>query len=67
MTAEVTIKLKPSNVLPDVWDWLHEQGWNHDIDWGWRRTNSSDPSLDNRYTFRFEKEEYATLFALKWT
>lgn len=62
MTTDVKINIKPHQLLPDVFDWINTQGWQHIVEWRW-----SHPLADNApYTFQFEKEEHATLFSLKW-
>jgi hypothetical protein len=64
MTTEVKIHIKPHQVLPDVFDWINDHGWQHIVEWRWFRP--SQASRDTRYTFQFEKEEHATMFSLKW-
>ena len=65
MTIDVKIDIKPEQVLPDVFDWIHEQGWQHIVDWRWYRP-AEGMFRDTRYTFQFDKEEHATMFALRW-
>jgi hypothetical protein len=62
MTYEVTIKLRPDQIMPDVFDWLHNQAWQHIVDWRWFRPKDNSGT----YIFQFEKDEHATVFALRW-
>jgi hypothetical protein len=67
MTTEVKIYIRQKHVLPDVFDWINDQGWQHIVEWRWFRPSSDrQEANDWRYTFQFEKEEHATLFSLKW-
>jgi hypothetical protein len=60
----VKIRLRPENVLPDVWDWLEQHGISHvNGDWGWHRV-FGDRLTDAEFSFR--RPEHATLFALRW-
>jgi hypothetical protein len=65
MTTDVKITLKPDQIMPDVFDWIHSQGWKHIVEWRWFHAGT-DRVRDPRYTFQFDKEEHATLFSLKW-
>jgi hypothetical protein len=62
MTVDVKIKLNPSQVMPDIFDWLHAQGWQHIVDWRWFRPKDNSGT----YIFQFEEDEHAILFSLKW-
>lgn len=64
MTIDVKIDIKPAQVIPDVLDWIHEQGWQHIVEWRWFRPAGG--MVDKRYTFQFDKEEHATMFVLRW-
>ena len=65
MTIDVKIDIKSAQVMPYIFDWIQEQGWQHIVDW---RCFHPDKGMfrDKRYTFQFEKEEHATMFALRW-
>lgn len=65
---EVTIRLKPQNVLPDVFDWLFEQDLDHMRDWTWDSPALGTEWAKQGYThiFKFNKAEDATMFALRW-
>lgn len=66
MTTDVKINIKPENVLPDLFDWIHDQGWKHIVEWRWFRPEYNESNTDKRYTFQFENENHAIIFALRW-
>ena len=59
----VKIRLRPENVLPDVWDWLNQHGMFYGEHWSWHRV-FGDSLSDSE--FSFDRPEHATLFALRW-
>jgi hypothetical protein len=64
----VKIRLRPENVLPDVWDWLEQHSIRFVEHWSWSM-NSWDRRLDRGdydVEFSFDQPEHATLFALRW-
>jgi hypothetical protein len=65
MTHEIKISVKPENVLPDIFDWLNEQGWEHIVDWRWFRPKAD--TSDNRYIFQFDDQKKANWFAMRWS
>jgi len=65
MTYAIKISIKGNQALPNVFNWLHEQGWTHLKDWKWFHPHLDDPN--RLYSFQFDQEEYAVLFALRWT
>jgi hypothetical protein len=62
MTYDIRIKLKKNEVLPDVFDWIQQQGWKHIQEWRWSRQVQS-----SRYTFQFDDKKKAEWFSLRWT
>lgn len=65
MTCDVRITLKKSEVLPDVFDWIHQQGWKHIVEWRWFRAGMDGVS-DRHYIFQFDDEKHAEWFSLRW-
>jgi hypothetical protein len=63
MTYNVEIKVKPTDVLPDVFDWLENNNLYFFTDWSFTRLESVN---DCDYTFKFKRSEDATIFALRW-
>lgn len=61
MTYTVEIRVNATIVVPDIFDWINDQGLQHIVDWRWFRL--ADP---NMLSFQFDREENATMFALKW-
>jgi len=59
----VSIRLRPENVFPDVFDWLEQQGILYGEHWNWERV-FDDRAADAK--FGFIQPEHATLFALRW-
>lgn len=63
----ILIRIPPSEVLPSIFEWLLMQGLEHSIDWSWDTANIlSGDNGDYDYKFKFNKEEHATMFALRW-
>jgi hypothetical protein len=65
MTYDIRIKLKKEEVLPDVFDWIHQQGWKHIQEWRWFRVGM-DGDSDRDFMFQFDDEKHAEWFSLRW-
>lgn len=62
MYHDVKVDLGPTEVLPDIFDWINGQGWKYMLEWRWFK-----PELhDRRYTFQFDNAKHATMFTLRW-
>lgn len=68
MTYDIRIKLKKDEVLPDVFDWIQQQGWKHIVEWCWfhRFHPGIDKIPDSIYVFQFDNEKHAEWFSLRW-
>lgn len=63
MTYDVKINLKKHEVLPDVFDWINAQGWNHIVEWRWFKRHAVN---DDHYIFQFDDKTQAEWFSLRW-
>lgn len=64
MHYDVCISLARDKVLPDIFDWLMYQGLFHHKHWVYTKPDYFKDDWD--FTFKFEQQEHATLFALVW-
>ena len=64
MTYDVAVKLKPQDVLLDIFDWLENNNLYFSADWDFTRPDYFKG--DWNHTFKFKRSEDATLFALRW-
>ena len=62
MTYDVSIGLKPKQVLPDVFDWLEIRELYFREHWDFSRS----PGEYRDLTFKFKNAEHASMFALVW-
>lgn len=65
MTYNVRISIKRDQVLPDVFTWLYKQDLVQHKHWDFTRPDYFKDDWD--YTFKFEREADATMFALRWS
>jgi len=63
MTHQVSVKIKPHHVLPDMFDWLDAKHLKHGSDWTFDKKPQSDIT---DYVFEFKESSAAVMFALKW-
>lgn len=64
MSYDIKMSLARSEVLPDVFDWLEERHLFFKRDWDYTKPDHFKDDWD--FTFKFERSEDATVFALRW-
>jgi hypothetical protein len=65
MSYNIRVNLKKDEVLPDVFEWIQQQGWKHLVEWRWFKPDYYN--LETHYTFQFDDEKQAEWFSLRWT
>jgi hypothetical protein len=65
MSYNIHVNLKKDEVLPDVFEWIQQQGWKHLVEWRWFKPDYYN--LETHYTFQFDDEKQAEWFSLRWT
>ncbi len=64
MSYNIRVNLKKDEVLPDVFEWIQQQGWKHLVEWRWFKPDYYN--LETHYTFQFDDEKHADWFSLRW-
>jgi hypothetical protein len=66
MTYPVGVNINRRNVVPDLYDWLEEQGMEYKKDWTFERGIPSKDLAEFDYVFNFVHSEHAMMFKLRW-